>query len=139
MNFGIIGSGSWATALAKILTDNKNRINWWLRSDSNISSFKRIRHNPQYLSSAVFDTGLINFSTSAEEVINQSDVVILVVRPGYGRAPEPAVVAIPSRAQLRTFLENARSRPYPIPGTREAPSPYRSSSGTGVPGLLTPL
>ena len=83
MNFGIIGSGSWATALAKILTDNKNRINWWLRSDSNISSFKKIRHNPQYLSSAVFDTGLINFSTSAEEVINQSNVVILVVPSAY--------------------------------------------------------
>ena len=83
MNFGIIGSGSWATALAKILTDNKHPINWWLRSDSNISRFKKIRHNPQYLSSAVFDTGLLNFSTSAEEVISQSDAVILVVPSAY--------------------------------------------------------
>jgi glycerol-3-phosphate dehydrogenase (NAD(P)+) len=83
INFGIIGSGSWATALAKILTDNKNRINWWLRSESKISSFKRRRHNPQYLSSAFFDIGLINFSTSAEEVINQSDIVLIVVPSAF--------------------------------------------------------
>ena len=83
MNFGIIGSGSWGTALAKILTDNKNKINWWLRSDSNINSFKRRRHNPQYLSSAFFDTNLINFSTSAEEVINRSDAVIIVVPSAF--------------------------------------------------------
>lgn len=83
MIFGIIGSGSWATALAKILTDNKNKINWWLRNDSNITSFKSRRHNPQYLSSAFFDINLINFSTSAEEVINQSDWVIIVVPSAF--------------------------------------------------------
>jgi glycerol-3-phosphate dehydrogenase (NAD(P)+) len=83
MNFGIIGSGSWGTAIAKILTDNKNKINWWLRSDSNINSFKSRRHNPQYLSSAFFDISLINFSTSAEEVIKLSDIVIIVVPSAF--------------------------------------------------------
>ena len=83
MIFGIIGSGSWATALAKILTDNKNKINWWLRNDSNITSFKSRRHNPQYLSSAFFDINLINFSTSAAEVIDQSDSVIIVVPSAF--------------------------------------------------------
>jgi len=79
MKFGIIGSGSWGTALAKILTDNKNKINWWLRSDTNISSFKSRSHNPKYLRSAFFDTSLINFSTNVEEVIEQSDCIIIVV------------------------------------------------------------
>jgi glycerol-3-phosphate dehydrogenase (NAD(P)+) len=83
INFGIIGSGSWATALAKILTDNKNKINWWLRSDSNINSFKSRRHNPQYLPSAFFDMSLIQFSTSAEEVIKKSDIVIIVVPSAF--------------------------------------------------------
>ena len=83
MNFGIIGSGSWGTALAKILTDNKNQINWWVRSDSNISSFKNRRHNPQYLRNAFFDTSLINFSTSAEEVITNSNTVIIVVPSAF--------------------------------------------------------
>jgi glycerol-3-phosphate dehydrogenase (NAD(P)+) len=83
MNFGIIGSGSWGTALAKILTDNKNTINWWLRSDSNISSFKSRRHNPQYLRSAFFDTSLIRFSTDIETVIQNSDCIIIVVPSAF--------------------------------------------------------
>jgi glycerol-3-phosphate dehydrogenase (NAD(P)+) len=83
MNFGIIGSGSWGTALAKILTDNKNKINWWLRSDINISSFKSRSHNPQYLRNAFFDTSLIQFSTNVEEVIQQSDCIIIVVPSAF--------------------------------------------------------
>ena len=83
MKFGIIGSGSWGTALAKILTDNKNKINWWWRSDNNISSFKSRSHNPQYLRSAFFDTGLINFSTNVKEVIEQSDCLIIVVPSAF--------------------------------------------------------
>ncbi len=83
MKFGIIGSGSWGTAIAKILTDNKNQINWWIRSDSNINSFKSRRHNPHYLSSTFFDTKLINFSSSAEEVINNSDIIIIVIPSAF--------------------------------------------------------
>jgi len=83
MKFGIIGSGSWGTALAKILTDNKNPINWWIRSDSNITSFKRRRHNPHYLSNTFFDTQLITFSTSAAEVVNNSDIIIVVVPSAF--------------------------------------------------------
>lgn len=83
MKFGIIGSGSWGTALAKILTDNKNPINWWLRSDTNISSFKSRSHNPQYLRMAFFDTRLINFSTQVEEVIKESDCVVIVVPSAF--------------------------------------------------------
>ena len=83
MKFGIIGSGSWGTAIAKILTDNKNQINWWVRSDSNINSFKRRRHNPHYLSSTFFDTKLINFSSSAEEVIKNSDTIIIVIPSAF--------------------------------------------------------
>ncbi|MDQ2718958.1 MAG: NAD(P)-binding domain-containing protein [Bacteroidota bacterium] len=83
MNFGVIGSGSWGTALAKILTDNKNKINWWLRSDSNINIFKSRRHNPLYLRSAFFDTSLIQFSSNVEEVIGRSDCIIIAVPSAF--------------------------------------------------------
>lgn len=83
MKFGIIGSGSWGTALAKILTDNNNSINWWIRSEINIRHFKNRHHNPQYLSSAYFDTSLLHFTTDVAEVINNSDCIIIVVPAAY--------------------------------------------------------
>jgi glycerol-3-phosphate dehydrogenase (NAD(P)+) len=83
MRFGIIGSGSWATALAKILTDNHNTINWWLRSESIVSHIKQRHHNPQYLSSVYFDTSLLNLSTDVRQVIHDSDVVVIAVPSAY--------------------------------------------------------
>jgi glycerol-3-phosphate dehydrogenase (NAD(P)+) len=69
INFGIIGSGSWGTALAKILTDNRNKINWWIRSDDAIKHLLSRRHNQQYLSSVFFDTSLLAPTTNVSEVI----------------------------------------------------------------------
>src|SRR5258705_7967447 len=83
MKFGIIGSGSWGTALAKILTDNNNSINWWIRSEAIIEHFKKRHHNPQYLSSAYFDTRLLHLTTSVAEVINNSDCIIIVVPSAF--------------------------------------------------------
>jgi glycerol-3-phosphate dehydrogenase (NAD(P)+) len=83
MNFGIIGSGSWGTALAKILTDNKNKINWWIRSEDSIKHLLARRHNPQYLSSVYFDTSLLHPTTDVAEVIKRSDCIIVAVPSAY--------------------------------------------------------
>ncbi|KAA9039325.1 glycerol-3-phosphate dehydrogenase [Ginsengibacter hankyongi] len=83
MKFGIIGSGSWGTALAKILTDNVNSINWWIRNETSIVHFKKRHHNLQYLSSAYFDTSLLHLTTNVEEVITNSDCIIVVVPSAY--------------------------------------------------------
>lgn len=83
MNFGIIGSGSWGTALAKILTDNGNTIHWWNRSEDSITQFKKRSHNPQYLSSARFDVNQLRLSSNISEVIEQSDVLIIAVPSAY--------------------------------------------------------
>ena len=83
MKFGIIGSGSWGTALAKILTDNNHSINWWIRNEATIAHFKKRHHNPQYLSSTYFDTNLITFTTNVADVITASDCIIIVVPSSY--------------------------------------------------------
>ena len=57
----IMGGGSWATAIAKILLSNVEKINWYIRRDDRIEDFKRLGHNPAYLSSVRFDTNRINF------------------------------------------------------------------------------
>ncbi|MER3464422.1 MAG: glycerol-3-phosphate dehydrogenase [Chitinophagaceae bacterium] len=81
--FGVIGSGSWATALAKILTDNGNKINWWVRNSAAISHIKRRRHNPNYLPSAYFDVSRLNILDDINEVIAASDVLVLVVPSAF--------------------------------------------------------
>ena len=83
MKFGILGSGSWGTALAKILTDNGQTIWWWNRSAAAIEQFKLKSHNPQYLTSARFDTGRLHFTVNAEEVIKNSDTILIAVPSAY--------------------------------------------------------
>jgi len=83
MKLGIIGSGSWATALAKILTDNHVPINWLVRNEKTIEHIVRRHHNPNYLSSAYFDTSLLNLSTDIREVIQKSEVIIIAVPSAY--------------------------------------------------------
>jgi glycerol-3-phosphate dehydrogenase (NAD(P)+) len=83
MKFGILGSGSWGTALAKILTDNGESIYWCHRSEKVIQQIKTRRHNPQYLSTAYFDVSKLSLTTSVEEVIKNSDAIIIVMPSAY--------------------------------------------------------
>src|SRR5207247_4539270 len=81
--FGIIGSGSWATALAKILTDGGHSINWWVRNPDTINSIQKRRHNPNYLSTAYFNTSLLNLKNEIEQVVSDSDVLIVAVPSAF--------------------------------------------------------
>jgi len=83
MKFGMIGSGSWGTALAKILTDNGNTINWWIRNNKTITTFKKRGHNPHYLGAAYFDTEQLVLNCSVEEVIRESNILIVAVPSAY--------------------------------------------------------
>lgn len=83
MTFGILGSGSWGTALAKILTDNGNKIYWWNRSEEAIGLFKQRHHNPQYLQSAHFDIDKLTLSSRAEEVIAHSDIILIAIPSAF--------------------------------------------------------
>ncbi len=76
---GIIGSGSWATAIAKIVTDNGHSITWWVRQQANIEYFIKRHHNPHYLRNSYFDVSKISFSAAVKEVVDQSDIIIIAV------------------------------------------------------------
>ena len=83
MTFGILGSGSWGTAIAKILTDNGQHIHWWNRSEAAIAQFKARSHNPHYLPSAKFDMNKITLTTDPLKVIASADVVVVAVPSAY--------------------------------------------------------
>jgi len=83
MNFGIIGNGSWGTALAKILTGKNQSINWWVRDEETLRHIQERGHNPRYLPSAGFDVSLLSMSVDIKEVINASDVLVVAVPSAY--------------------------------------------------------
>lgn len=72
----IMGGGSWATALAKIVLSNQPSINWYMRRPEQIDDFQRMKHNPSYLTSVFFDTEKITFYSDINEVIDHSDTLI---------------------------------------------------------------
>ena len=83
LSIGILGSGSWATALAKILCENQIKINWYIRKPSNIEYLKVHHHNKNYLSSVTFDVEKLNLSDDINAVVNQSDVLIIAIPSAF--------------------------------------------------------
>ena len=80
---GVIGNGSWATALVKIITDGSRPVNWWIRNNSSIDYITRRHHNPNYLHSAYFDVALLNMSNDVQTVVNESDLLVIAVPSAY--------------------------------------------------------
>ena len=83
MQFGMIGSGSWATALAKLLTDNGNNINWWIRNNDTIKTLQTRHHNPHYLHSAYFNVKQLTLSSNIAEVVANSDILVIATPSAY--------------------------------------------------------
>jgi len=81
--FGILGSGSWATALAKMLCENKQHINWFVRKPSTINYILKYQHNKDYLSSVNFNLDQLNLCSDANHVVEQSDVLIIAIPSAF--------------------------------------------------------
>lgn len=79
----VIGGGSWATAIAKIVLRHEEKINWYFRRDDRIEEFKRLGHNPAYLTAQQFDVTRINFSSDINKIVNESDTLIFVTPSPY--------------------------------------------------------
>lgn len=79
----VIGGGSWATALVKILCNNVQTVNWWMRGEESVAHIHKFRHNPKYLQSVEFDLSKINVSTQLEEIITPADIVIIATPSAF--------------------------------------------------------
>jgi len=79
----VLGGGSWATAVAKIVMHHEETITWYMRRDDRIEEFKRLHHNPAYLTSLYFDVDRINFSSDINEVVKNNDTLIFVIPSPY--------------------------------------------------------
>ncbi len=79
----VIGGGSWATALVKILSNNVSEIHWWLRSEDSVTFVNRYHHNPNYLSDVSLDLSIVKPSTDLEQIIASSECVVLAIPAAF--------------------------------------------------------
>ena len=79
----IIGGGSWATAIAKIVVQHTHHIGWYMRRDDQIEDFRRLSHNPSYLTSVHFNINEIQFSSDLNKIIEAYDTLVFVVPSPY--------------------------------------------------------
>jgi len=80
---GIIGSGSWATANAKIIQEKKQEINWHIRETEVINHLTEYGHNPLYLSGASFNSDLLHLTNDINELVENSDTIFLIIPAAY--------------------------------------------------------
>lgn len=79
----VIGSGSWATAIIKIISSNLEHIHWWVRDEAIVEAVAKYGHNPRYLSSVFIDPKDIRIGTDIKAVVSKADYVILVTPSAY--------------------------------------------------------
>lgn len=81
--FGVIGGGSWATAIAKMLSNNSSKVNWWLRHEESVEYLKKFRHNDRYLQSVEFDLSKVHPSHDLEKVVSESDILVITIPSAF--------------------------------------------------------
>lgn len=95
----VIGGGSWATALMKILSENKasgksnlESLSWWVRSEEKAEYMRNHRHNPDYISSIEFNTNHIKISSNLLELVSEADTLLIAIPAAF---LEASLAAIP--------------------------------------------
>ena len=78
-----MGGGSWATAIAKMMLEQNETIHWYMRREDRIEEFRRLGHNPAYLTSVHFDVNRIFFSSDINKVVESADTLIFVTPSPY--------------------------------------------------------
>src|SRR5579872_4296718 len=79
----VIGSGSWATAILKMLGNNVSDINWWVRNPETVAYVNKYHHNPNYLSSVELDLEKIKVGNDLKSIIEDSDILVLAVPSAF--------------------------------------------------------
>lgn len=81
---GIIGSGSWATALVKIISEKPQvSVSWWIRNSETLNYINEFHHNPRYLSSVKIDLQKVALHSDIQSMIETCDTVILAVPSAF--------------------------------------------------------
>jgi len=80
---GVLGGGSWATALVKLFTNNCECVNWWVRTEESAAHIQKYGHNPKYIRTIEFSKDKIKVTTDMQQVIDDSDLLIVAIPSAF--------------------------------------------------------
>jgi glycerol-3-phosphate dehydrogenase (NAD(P)+) len=83
IKFAVIGGGSWATAIAKMLCVNQKEICWYMRNEFAIEHLKLHYHNLNYLTSVEFDVKKLNLTSDINEAVAYADYIIFAIPSAF--------------------------------------------------------
>ncbi len=83
LKFAVIGGGSWATAITKMLCSNLSEVSWYMRNEAAIEHIKTYKHNPNYISSVEFDISKLKLTNDINEAITYADYVIFAIPSAF--------------------------------------------------------
>ena len=83
IRFAVLGGGSWATALVKMLTENLDTIGWYMRNTDALNHIKIQKHNPNYLSAVEFHTEQLELTDDINEAVDSADVLIFAIPSAF--------------------------------------------------------
>ena len=93
----VLGGGSWATAIVKLLSENLETIGWYMRNEQAIEHIKENEHNPNYLQSAELNPERLDLSGNINEIVKNYEILIVAI---------PSVFLTSELKKLNTTLED---------------------------------
>ena len=81
--YAVFGSGSWATAIVKILCENLDHVGWYVRSSTTVEYIEKEHHNPTYLTAVELDVKKLFLSSDIDEIAEHFDVLIFAIPSAY--------------------------------------------------------
>lgn len=83
ISVGVLGSGSFATAIVKMLQENSKMVHWCVRNEFVKGAIELRKHNPTYLQSVMFNTRYLNITTDINQLVSACEVIILATPSIY--------------------------------------------------------
>lgn len=83
LKFAVLGGGSWATAIVKMLTENLQKVTWYMRNEDAIAHILKEKHNPNYLSSVEFKVDQLDMTSDLNYAVTNNDVLIFVIPSAF--------------------------------------------------------
>ncbi len=97
-NIAVIGGGSWATAIVKMLSENQTKVGWWMRNEETIAHIKRYGNNPNYISAAELFPEKLNLDSDINAVVDAADCIVLAVPSAFlSSTLEPLEVSLKNK------------------------------------------